>query len=179
MQLDFTYWLEQELGRKETKATVTPTHTFSFLRPKPPLENLWSVREKVSINTSVGLPWLQHVTVSLFTPCVNLLGLVCAGNLCISLSSAGCQHVFFSLSLALVYDFTVHNWFSVSPSCWKPAANMEMEYRVILQTDWGSTAISSGVEPCTRIDHQGSVNIPALRHISYELTAADLRSVFT
>lgn len=31
----------------------------------------------MSINTSVGLPWPEHVTVSLFTGCVNLSGLVC------------------------------------------------------------------------------------------------------
>lgn len=89
------------------------THTLSRTHPKPPPESLWSAREKMSINTSVGLPWLEHVTVSLFSGCVNLFCRVCCESV-YSLKQRSMPAGFFFL---LPGDFAVHNRFDVSRLC--------------------------------------------------------------
>lgn len=110
------------------------THTLSRTHPKPPPESLWSAREKMSINTSVGLPWLEHVTVSLFSGCVNLFCRVCCESV-YSLKQRSMPAGFFFSSprrLCGAQSFRCFPSLSVS----RPRANTEMEYRVIRQSDY-------------------------------------------
>lgn len=111
--------------------TQKDTHSLSWTHPKPLPESLWSLRKKMSINTSVGLPWLEHVTVSLFSGCVNLFCLVCCVSV-YSLKQRSMPACFFFSPRRLCGAQSFRCFPSLSVS--RPRANTETEYRVIRQS---------------------------------------------
>lgn len=112
---------------KKKKKKVSPlplslSHTLTRTNPKPLPESLWSEREKKkSINASVGLPWLEHGTVSLLSGCVNLFCLVCCESvLRLKHSSMPACFIIFYIFFPLILtpsDFALHSRFDVSHIC--------------------------------------------------------------
>lgn len=106
--------------RGEKKKKVSPlflslSHTLTRTNPKPLPESLWSEREKKkSINASVGLPWLEHGTVSLLSGCVNLFCLVCCESVS-RLKHSSTPACFFFL---LHFFFSDSQWLFSAQSFW-------------------------------------------------------------
>lgn len=112
------------------------SHTLTRTNPKPLPESLWSEREKKkSINASVGLPWLEHGTVSLLSGCVNLFCLVCCESVSrLKHSSMPASFFFFTFfpllfRLPVTLQCTVVLMFPISVSG-EASSQRRMEYGV-------------------------------------------------
>lgn len=129
---------ESEIQRREKKVYPLPlslSHTLTRTNPKPLPESLWSEREKKkSINASVGLPWLEHGTVSLLSGCVNLFCLVCCESVS-RLKHSSMPACFFFTFFPLLFRLpvtlhcTVVLMFPISVSG-EASSQHRMEYRV-------------------------------------------------
>lgn len=127
------------------------THTD---RSKATPESLRSAGEKMSINTSVGLPRLEHVTVSLVSGCVNLFCLVCCESV-YSLKQRSMPTCFFSPPrwLCGAQSFGCLPSLSVA----RPQAHTDMEYNIeSYSSQTISPAISCGAALRDGIGHRGT-----------------------
>lgn len=132
---------ESEIQRGKKKSLSSPflplTHTHTDQSKATAGKSVVWKREKKSINASVGLPWLEHGTVSLLSGCVNLFCLVCCESVSrLKHSSMPAWVFFFFLTffpllfrLPVTLQCTVVLMFPISVSG-EASSQCRMEYRV-------------------------------------------------